>query len=105
MSCGRCLLGVDPTDRVSYDPGEIAQCDLWFPPVADLRRWRAAAGPAGAGDDGRLLPLTGAVMIPSRKAGDILAGHVGADQRLGPLPADAGVGSGVRDRRQRQADR
>ena len=22
----------DPTDRVEYEPGEVAQCDLWFPP-------------------------------------------------------------------------
>ena len=24
-------VGVDPVDRVSYEPGQIAQCDLWFP--------------------------------------------------------------------------
>ena len=64
----------DPTDRVEYEPGQIAQCDLWFPPVAI---------PVGHGGD-RVLPVlamtcgysrfTGAVMIPSRKAGDILAG-------------------------------
>ena len=24
-------VGIDPTDRVSYEPGEITQCDLWFP--------------------------------------------------------------------------
>lgn len=24
--------GVDPTDRVVYEPGQVAQCDLWFPP-------------------------------------------------------------------------
>ena len=23
----------DPAGRTSYEPGEIAQCDLWFPPV------------------------------------------------------------------------
>ena len=66
--------GVDPTDRVEYDPGEVAQCDLWFPPVAI---------PVGGGQE-RILPvlamtcgysrITDAMMIPSRKAGDILAG-------------------------------
>ncbi len=64
----------DPTDRVSYDPGEVAQCDLWFPPQPI---------PVGRGDE-RILPVlamtcgysrvTDAVMIPSRRAGDILAG-------------------------------
>ena len=23
----------DPAGRTSYEPGEIAQCDLWFPPI------------------------------------------------------------------------
>ncbi|MEU7983213.1 IS21 family transposase [Micromonospora sp. NPDC049081] len=64
----------DPTDRVEYDPGEVAQCDLWFPPQPI---------PVGSGAE-RILPVlamtcgysrvTDAVMIPSRKAGDILAG-------------------------------
>jgi hypothetical protein len=68
------FVGVDPSDRVSYDPGEIAQCDLWFPPVLI---------PVGDRQE-RVLPVlamtagysrtTGGVMIPSRKAGDILAG-------------------------------
>jgi transposase len=22
--------GIDPVDRVVYEPGQIAQCDLWF---------------------------------------------------------------------------
>jgi transposase len=62
--------GVDPADRISYEPGEVAQCDLWFPPVPV---------PVGAGQE-RALPVlamtcghsrvTDAVMIPSRRAGD-----------------------------------
>jgi transposase len=68
------FLPPDPTDRIEYAPGELAQCDLWFPPVPI---------PVGAGGT-RVLPVlamtcgysrvTDAVMIPSRKAGDILAG-------------------------------
>ncbi len=27
--------GIDPVDRVVYEPGEITQCDLWFPATAD----------------------------------------------------------------------
>lgn len=66
--------GVDPSDRVAYDPGQIAQCDLWFPAVPI---------PVGGGQR-LILPVlamtsghshaTAALMIPSRKAGDILAG-------------------------------
>jgi hypothetical protein len=68
------FLPPDPTDRVEYVPGELAQCDLWFPPVP------IPVGASGA----RVMPVlamtcgysrvTDAVMIPSRKAGDILAG-------------------------------
>ncbi len=64
----------DPADRIEYRPGQVAQCDLWFPPVPI---------PVAGGRD-RVLPVlamtcgysrvTDAVMIPSRKAGDILAG-------------------------------
>ena len=67
-------LGIDPVDRTVYAPGEIAQCDLWFPAVKI---------PVGAGQD-RILPVlvmalgfswsVSAVMIPSRQAGDILSG-------------------------------
>ena len=68
------FLPPDPADRLEYTPGELAQCDLWFPPVPI---------PVGA-NGARVLPVlamtcgysrvTDAVMIPSRKAGDILAG-------------------------------
>lgn len=67
-------VGIDPVDRVSYEPGEITQCDLWFP---------ATPVTVAAGQQ-RVLPVlvmtlgfsrfTTATMIPSRQAGDILAG-------------------------------
>jgi transposase len=67
-------LGLDPTDRTEYVAGQIAQCDLWFPPVVI---------PVAVGQEW-VLPvlvmtlgfskMTAAVMIPSRRAGDILAG-------------------------------
>jgi transposase len=65
---------VDPVSRTDYRPGELAQCDLWFPP-ADI--------PLGWGQVGRppvLVIISGysrviaAVMIPSRNAADLLAG-------------------------------
>ena len=61
-------------DRVSYAPGEITQCDLWFPETPI---------PVTAGQE-RVLPVLvmalgfsrflTATMIPTRQAGDILAG-------------------------------
>jgi transposase len=76
----------DPVSRTTYLPGELAQCDLWFPPV-DV--------PLGAGQVGRppvLVMVSGysrwlsAVMIPSRQGPDLLAGHWLLLQRLGALP-------------------
>lgn len=66
---------VDPVSRTQYLPGELAQCDLWFPAV-DV--------PLGFGQFGRppvLVMVSGysrvitAMMIPSRKSPDLLAGH------------------------------
>ena len=42
----------DPADRISYEPGDQAQCDLWFPRGADPGRARQGADAAGAGDGG-----------------------------------------------------
>jgi transposase len=67
----------DPAGRTSYAPGEIAQCDLWFPPVTI---------PVGFGQTRRptqlpvLTMITGysrwlsAVLIPSRRSEDLFAG-------------------------------
>ena len=67
----------DPASRTAYEPGEIAQCDLWFPPVMV---------PAGCGQVRRpaqlpvLTMITGyarwlsAVLIPTRTASDLFAG-------------------------------
>ena len=64
----------DPASRTVYQPGELAQCDLWFPP-ADV--------PLGAGQTGRppvLVMVAGysrviaARMIPTRTGEDLLAG-------------------------------
>lgn len=79
-------VGIDPADRVVYEPGEIAQCDLWFPatpvPVAERQA--------------RILPVLvvtlafsrflSATMIPSRQAGDILAGMWLLISQLGRVP-------------------
>lgn len=76
----------DPASRSTYRPGELAQCDLWFPP-ADV--------PLGTGQVGRppvLVMVAGysrwmdAVLLPSRQAPDLLAGHWALLGRLGAVP-------------------
>jgi transposase len=76
----------DPASRTNYSPGELAQCDLWFPPV-DVG--------LGHGQSGRppvLVMVAGysrvliAVMLPSRQAPDLIAGHWQLLQRLGAVP-------------------
>ncbi|MFF4148229.1 IS21 family transposase [Streptomyces sp. NPDC001698] len=68
-------LPVDPVSRTAYEPGELAQCDLWFPPV-DI--------PLGYGQSGRppvLVIVSGysrvitTRMLPSRQTGDLIDGH------------------------------
>jgi transposase len=66
--------GIDPVDRVTYEPGQLTQCDLWFPQPRI---------PVGKGQL-RILPVLvmtlafsrfmAAMMIPSRQGGDILSG-------------------------------
>lgn len=66
--------GVDPVDRLVHAPGQVAQCDLWFPaPRIPLGHDQVAVAP--------VLVMTWAYsrfitarMIPARRGGDILAG-------------------------------
>lgn len=76
----------DPASRTEYQPGELAQCDLWFPPV-DV--------PLGFGQAGRppvLVMVPGysrvitARMIPSRQSPDLLAGHWALISGWGRVP-------------------
>jgi hypothetical protein len=77
-------VGVDPVDRVVYRPGEITQCDLWFPetkiPVGNGQRWMLPVLVMVLGYS-RFLSAT---MLPSRQGGDLLAGMW---QLLGALDA------------------
>ena len=38
----------DPSQRTDYFPGELAQCDLWFPPVDVPLGWGQVGRPAAA---------------------------------------------------------
>jgi transposase len=67
-------VGIDPVDRVTYEPGQLTQCDLWFPETKI---------PVAPGQQ-RVLPVLvmtlafsrfmTATMIPSRQGGDLLSG-------------------------------
>ncbi|MCX4974715.1 hypothetical protein [Streptomyces sp. NBC_00620] len=68
-------LPVDPVSRTTYQPGELAQCDLWFPHLDIL---------LGYGQSGRppvLVMVSGysriiaARMLPTRTTGDLIDGH------------------------------
>ncbi|MCA1842691.1 MAG: IS21 family transposase [Actinobacteria bacterium] len=78
----------DPASRTTYQPGELAQCDLWFPD-ADI--------PLGAGQNGRgqvpvLTMVSGysrwisARLIPSRQTEDLFAGQWALIEELGAVP-------------------
>lgn len=89
----------DPASRTSYDPGELAQCDLWFPPVdIPLGHGRIGRSPVLVMVSGYSRVIT-AVMLPSRQAPDLITGHWLLLQRLGAVPRalvwdnEAAVGS------------
>ena len=79
----------DPASRTTYEAGDIAQCDLWFPPIQL---------PVGFGQLRRPMQLPVLTMvtgysrwlsgrlIPSRAAPDLFAGWWQVIQRLGAVP-------------------
>jgi transposase len=79
----------DPVGRTSYEPGEIGQNDLWFPPITL---------PVGFGQVRKptqlpvLTMVTGysrwlsARLIPTRAAADLFAGWWQLIERLGAVP-------------------
>jgi transposase len=79
----------DPSGRTSYEPGEIGQCDLWFPPIQL---------PVGFGQERKptqlpvLTMVTGysrwlsGQLIPTRAAADLFAGWWQVLERLGAVP-------------------
>ncbi len=76
----------DPCGRTEYQPGELAQWDLWFPPTPVLLEDGSMAKPpvlVGVSGYSRFMV---AEMIPSREAHDILAAHLRCLQGLGGVP-------------------
>jgi hypothetical protein len=91
---------VDPADRLTWEPGDAAQCDLWFPPKKIPL------------EDGttKLLPVLVIIpahsrfmlarMLPTRRTEDLLLGSWELIQRLGRVPRrliwdnEPGIGRG-----------
>ena len=65
----------DPASRTTYVAGERVQCDLWFPPVDIPLGFGQVGAAAGAGDGRGYSRMLFAMMIPSRQAPDLIAGH------------------------------
>jgi transposase len=79
----------DPSGRTSYEAGEIAQCDLWFPPI------RLPVGFGQVRKPTQLPVLTmvtgysrwlSGLLIPTRSAADLFAGWWQVIERLGSVP-------------------
>ena len=80
------FLPADPSGRTEYQPGELAQWDLWFPPTPVLLEDGAAGKPpvlVGVSGYSRVIV---AEMIPTREAHDILSAHLDCLHDLGGVP-------------------
>jgi len=79
----------DPAGRTSYEPGEIAQCDLWFPPITLSVGFGQTRKPTQLPV---LTMVTGysrwlsGLLIPTRSAADLFAGWWQLIERLGAVP-------------------
>ncbi|WP_345137795.1 IS21 family transposase, partial [Microbacterium rhizosphaerae] len=93
---------IDPADRLTWEPGDAAQCDLWFPPekipLEDGTRKLLPVLVITAAHSRLML----ARMIPTRKTEDLLLGSWELIQQLGRVPRrliwdnEPGIGRGKR---------
>jgi transposase len=79
----------DPASRTSHEAGDVAQCDLWFPPIELAVGCGQSRGPT---ELPVLTMVTGysrwlsAVLIPSRRAEDLFTGWWQLINGLGAVP-------------------
>jgi hypothetical protein len=90
----------DPADRLTWDPGDAAQCDLWFPPARiPLEDGSTALLPVLVITAAHSRFITGR-MIPTRKTEDLLLGSWELIRALGRVPRrliwdnESGIGRG-----------
>jgi len=77
----------DPADRTTYEPGQIVQCDLWFPGKV------VPVGPKATLIDPPVLTMVAAfsgfimaLLLPTRTTGDLVAGMWALLSGLGAVP-------------------
>ncbi len=77
----------DPADRTTYEPGQIVQCDLWFPGKV------VPVGERGKLIDPPVLTMVAAfsgfimaLLLPTRTTGDLVAGMWALLSGLGAVP-------------------
>ena len=79
----------DPSGRTTYDAGDIAQCDLWFPPVAIPVGYGQTRSPMQLPVLTMVLGYSrwlSAILIPSRRSEDLFAGWWQLISALGAVP-------------------
>lgn len=77
---------LDPVGRTEHRPGELAQWDIWIPPVRiPLVPGHGASLPVWVGVSGYSRTIV-ARMIPSRAAHDVVASHLACRVALGGVP-------------------
>jgi transposase len=77
---------VDPASRMDYKPGELAQCDLWFPPVDIPVGYDQLTRPPVLVMVSGYSRIITACMIPSRQSEDLLAAHWALLSGWGAVP-------------------
>ncbi|RZU33497.1 transposase [Blastococcus saxobsidens] len=92
----------DPADRLVWEPGDAAQCDLWFPPKRiPLENGSTALLPVLVMVAAHSRFITGR-MLPTRRTEDLLLGSWELIQELGRVPRrliwdnESGIGRGGR---------
>jgi transcriptional regulator with XRE-family HTH domain len=65
---------VDPADRLTYQPGDQMQCDVWFPPAKIPLGYGQWGSPPVLVMVASFSRCTGGIMLPSRSTGDLLSG-------------------------------
>lgn len=93
---------IDPADRLVWEPGDAAQCDLWFPPKkVPLEDGTAKLLPVLVITPAHSRFVTGR-MIPTRRTEDLLLGSWELLQQIGAVPRrfiwdnEPGIGRGPR---------
>jgi transposase len=79
----------DPAGRTSYDAGDVAQCDLWFPPTEVPVGYGQTRSPMQLPVLTMVLGYSrwlSAILLPSRRAEDLFAGWWQLINALGAVP-------------------